>query len=369
MSTPEPAPARSIDTDLDIRRGRRTRGIAKASVGMLLLLLGLLLLRLAGVAAFPLSSWAGAAIVTLLVMAVLWLIPRFSLDGRLTWDPHYVFVPMAAAAGLLSLYVYIAPELRVLPLLAWPTALLFMVGLVGFMGVMATSVLMALGYLYAIHLLVQQGAPLSMTREAGIAFGFLAIAAYAGVVFQRLRRQRSEMRHLRRQLSEQALTDSLTGLPNRRQLEDILGSEVERVRRYGGQCCLAMIDVDHFKTYNDTLGHPAGDAALRELAHVMRRHLRMTDVLARFGGEEFALIMVNTPKSEAVHAIDRLRATIEEYPFRDEHVLPEGRLTFSVGVSSCPTDTTEYHDLVKLADDALYRAKRAGRNRVCAAGE
>ncbi|HUH11763.1 MAG TPA: GGDEF domain-containing protein [Longimicrobiales bacterium] len=368
MSTPEQVQVRQPAADPASRKERRTTGVAKATGGMLLLLGGLLLLRLVGVASFPLASWGWASLITAAVMTTLWLIPQVGLDDRLTWDPHYVILPLILTAALLNLYVYIAPELRVLPLLAWPTALLFMVGLVGFVGVMGTSLAMALGYLYAVHLLVQQGAPLSMVREAGVAFGFLAIAAYAGTVFQRLRRQRSEMRQLRRQLSELALTDPLTGLPNRRQFEDILVSEVARVGRYGGQCCLAMIDVDHFKTYNDTLGHPAGDAALRELAQVMRRHLRVTDVLARYGGEEFALIMVNTPKTEAVHAMDRLRATIAEYPFRDEHVLPEGRLTFSVGVSSCPTDTTEYHDLVKLADDALYLAKRGGRNQVHAAG-
>lgn len=353
----------------DGRKAMRTRGIARAATGLFLLLGGLLLLRLLGLTDFETSGWIWALFATAIALGVLWLIPQAELDEKLIWDRHYVVVPLLVVALLLNLYVYIAPELRVIPLLTWWVGLLFMVGLVGLVGVMGTSTFMALGYLGTVWLLERQGAEVVMAREAGIALAFVALSAYAGGVFQRLRRERSEMRKLRRQLSELALTDPLTGLPNRRQFEDILSSEVARVRRYGGQCSLAMIDVDHFKTYNDTLGHVAGDAVLRELAQVMRRHLRVTDVLARFGGEEFALIMVNTPKAEASGAVDRLRTTIEEYPFRDEHVLPGGRLTFSVGVSCCPTDTTEYHDLVKLADDALYHAKRGGRNQVRAAGD
>lgn len=367
------SPARLFTTELPesvrARKTLRIRGVARAAGGLFLLLGGLLFLRFLGVTEFEISRWLWAVFATGIALGLLWFIPQAEWDERLRWDPHYVVLPLIVVSLLLNLYVYVAPGFRIVPLLAWWVALLFMVGLVGIAGVMLTSAIMAVGYLLTAWLLERQGFPLTMVREAGVSFAFIVLSAYAGGVFQRLRRERSEMRQLRKQLSELALTDPLTGLPNRRQLEDILSSEVARVRRYGGQCSLAMIDVDHFKTYNDTLGHMAGDAVLRELAQVMRRHLRVTDVLARFGGEEFALIMVNTPNSEAAGAVDRLRATIEEYPFRDEHVLPGGRLTFSVGIASCPSDTTEYHDLVKMADDALYHAKRSGRNRVCTAGD
>jgi diguanylate cyclase (GGDEF)-like protein len=179
-----------------------------------------------------------------------------------------------------------------------------------------------------------------------------------------LRRERAERRALREKLNEMAITDPLTGLYNRRHFEEILRAEISRIRRYGGHCSLAMIDLDFFKNYNDTLGHLAGDALLKELAALMMTHLRVSDVFARYGGEEFGLIMINTPRDEAILAMERLRVMVEGYPFRGGSIQPFGRLTVSVGVAGCPEDGLEYEDLVRKADAALYAAKRLGRNRV-----
>ncbi|HET8647700.1 MAG TPA: GGDEF domain-containing protein, partial [Vicinamibacteria bacterium] len=193
---------------------------------------------------------------------------------------------------------------------------------------------------------------------------FMLSSIYAGVVFERLRRERREMQGLRRRLGEMAHTDPLTGLPNRRQFESVLHAELAALRRYGGQCAMAMIDVDFFKQYNDAHGHVAGDELLKTLAEVMRSQVRASDLLSRYGGEEFGLIMSRTPKAEALRSVERLRAVVEAYAFKDEHTQPGGSLTISAGLSAAPDDGTDFDGIVRRSDDALYAAKRNGRNRV-----
>jgi diguanylate cyclase (GGDEF)-like protein len=270
---------------------------------------------------------------------------------------------------LLALYVALAPELRFITLLGWFVALLFMAGLGGFRAVVGLSALMCVGYFLVVVFVESQGYPLSLTFEAGVSGSVFVIGVYAGFVFERLRSDRQEMRELRRRLSQMALTDALTQLPNRRHFEDVLRAELDRVRRYGGRCAVAMVDVDWFKHYNDSVGHLAGDTLLRELADVMRRELRLHDMVARFGGEEFALIMINTSKADALLILERLRIDVQEHPFRHRDIQPVGRVTVSAGLACFPEDGTTYDDLLKSADDALYAAKRAGRNQICLAEE
>src|SRR5690606_9374438 len=217
-------------------------------------------------------------------------------------------------------------------------------------------------YMAAIYINFREGYPISIGLETATIGTFLVVCLYAAVVFERIRRDRMETRALRRRLIELALTDPLTGLPNRRRFEEMLRTELARIHRYGGQCSLVMIDVDYFKTYNDALGHLAGDVILKELAQLMRRELRASDFLARYGGEEFGLIMTNTPKDVAYHAVDRLRRIIEDHAFRGTHVLPGKRLTISAGVATAPHDAGSYEERVQCADGALYAAKREGRN-------
>lgn len=349
------------------RRRARERGVLLATVGLFIALFAVLALRLLGYSGIPLATWGLAVAVTLVVQGVLWLIPRAGWDERLTWDRHYLILPMLAAALLLNFYALLAPEARILVLVGWVVALLFMAGLAGFIEVVLLSAAMTAGYLIVVRLLVERGFPLHITYEIILAATFIAVSIYAAVVFERLRRERRDRRRLREELARLATTDSLTDLPNRRRFEEILAGELERIARYGGNCTVVLLDVDFFKNYNDALGHVAGDRVLRELAALMRHHIRASDIAARYGGEEFGLIMVNAPKAEAFAAVDRLRAIIEEHPFPDEHVQPEGRLTISGGLATCPDDTRDFDTLVKLADDALYEAKRLGRNRVHAA--
>ena len=153
-----------------------------------------------------------------------------------------------------------------------------------------------------------------------------------------------------------SVTDQLTGLLNRRYIEERLMEEVKRSNRHGYPMSFIMLDVDHFKSYNDEFGHPAGDEALRIVAAVVRDTLRGADVAARFGGEEFAVLLPQTPRPEAAMIAERIRANIAAADF------PCRRVTVSVGVATCTDELCTTDGIVLAADKALYAAKHAGRN-------
>jgi diguanylate cyclase (GGDEF)-like protein len=165
-------------------------------------------------------------------------------------------------------------------------------------------------------------------------------------------------------LARLAETDGLTGLHNHRSLQEHLQREIERSRRNRLPVSLLMIDVDHFKQYNDRHGHPAGDEVLRQLARLMDGDRRANDLCARYGGEEFVMVLVDTEKSTAVTMAERLRRHVAEHDFPHADTQPGGRLAISVGVAAYPADATSAAALVEAADKALYQAKRLGRNRV-----
>jgi diguanylate cyclase (GGDEF)-like protein len=346
------------------KRRAKENGILLATSGLLLVLAVALGLRLARLTEFGFVHWGGALALTLAVQGALWMVPRRGWDARLTWDPHYIYVPMLAAALLLNVYLSLIPTARFIILLVWFVAALFMAGLAGFRDVVLLSGFMALGYLAVLNQLFARRVPLSLAFEYTFVGAFVVSSAYAGLVFERLRRERVEMRGLRRRLGEMAHTDPLTGLPNRRQFESTLQAELAEVKRYGGQCSMAMIDVDFFKQYNDAHGHVEGDVLLKTLADVMRAQMRATDLLSRYGGEEFGLIMSRTPKAEALRSVERLRGVVEAYAFKNEETQPGGRLTISAGLAASPDDGADFDTIVRRSDEALYAAKRNGRNRV-----
>jgi diguanylate cyclase (GGDEF)-like protein len=346
------------------RQRIKQRGTLLAATGLLLALVGTGSLNYFGFHTISLTGFFVGLAATILVEGGLCLAVRLGWDDAIKWDPHFVYVPMIGATGLLTLYIYLAPSMRQVLLMAWFAAPIFMAGLIGFAGLFSLSALMAVSYFGTVAFLARTGVALSIPFESVLTLIFVCINVYTGVVMERLRRERAERRVLRARLAELAITDPLTGLYNRRHFEDILRAEIGRIQRYGGHCALAMIDLDFFKNYNDTLGHLAGDALLRELAALLRGQMRVSDVLARYGGEEFALIMINTPKDEAQAAMERLRTLVEEYPFRGGSIQPFGRLTVSVGIASCPVDGVGYEEIVHKADGALYAAKRMGRNQI-----
>ncbi|MDE2599339.1 MAG: diguanylate cyclase [Rhodocyclaceae bacterium] len=178
---------------------------------------------------------------------------------------------------------------------------------------------------------------------------------------RRLELANRQLSHLNAELHEQATQDFLTGTHNRRAFNTLLNSELERVKRYGGDLSLGLIDIDYFKRINDSYGHEVGDQALKFLVQNIGQRMRRSDVLARLGGEEFVLLMPNTSAVEAVRVIDRMREAIAALPMPG--LTPELRLTFSAGVTGWRPGIDD-HALLNAADAALYAAKGSGRNRV-----
>jgi diguanylate cyclase (GGDEF)-like protein len=179
-----------------------------------------------------------------------------------------------------------------------------------------------------------------------------------------LARERTELQGQNDALTAVSRRDPLTGLGNRRALEEDLELLEARVTRYGHSYCMALIDVDHFKSYNDTYGHQAGDHVLAAVANELGRQARAGDALYRYGGEEFLCIFPEQSLESGTTAVQRMRAGIEQLGV--PHVRnPIGVLTISAGLAVLdPGITGSAADLLRNADEALYRAKELGRNRV-----
>ncbi|MHB1846656.1 MAG: GGDEF domain-containing protein [Deltaproteobacteria bacterium] len=165
---------------------------------------------------------------------------------------------------------------------------------------------------------------------------------------------------------ELSLTDPLTGTANRRDLFARLELEVTRAQRFGNDLSLIMIDVDHFKDYNDRNGHPAGDEVLKGIAAALTRTVRKVDTVARYGGEEFAILLPQIRREEALAVAEKVRRSVEQIEFPHARLQPGGRVTISVGLAHYPTDAQDLSQLLKRSDAALYAAKSGGRNRVVA---
>ncbi len=171
---------------------------------------------------------------------------------------------------------------------------------------------------------------------------------------------------LREALREQSIRDPLTGLYNRRYMQEMLTQHLSRVTRQLHPLGLIMIDIDHFKSFNDAHGHAAGDALLRELGRFLQSHVRLEDIACRYGGEEFILIMPEASLEVAQRRAEQLRAEAKELRVRDAGLTIEG-VTLSLGVAVHPLHAQTTDSLLRAADAALYRAKQEGRNRVVVA--
>jgi diguanylate cyclase (GGDEF)-like protein len=190
------------------------------------------------------------------------------------------------------------------------------------------------------------------------------IAVLAGQLSQMrfdLRAQKGELSEALERIRVLATRDELTGLPNRRHAQDLLAIEATRSRLERVPLCLCLMDLDHFKQVNDTLGHAAGDEVLRSVARYAAPLLRETDVLARWGGEEFLLLLPDTHPADAERVVERLRERLGSIETWRER--PELRVTFSGGITA-HRHGESMQDTIARADDLLYRAKTAGRDRV-----
>jgi diguanylate cyclase (GGDEF)-like protein len=161
--------------------------------------------------------------------------------------------------------------------------------------------------------------------------------------------------------------DSLTGALNKRRLQQRLGDEIHHAERETQPLSLLLIDIDHFKNYNDTNGHIEGDAVLRRIGQILRSAVREDDAVARYGGEEFVILYPAATKAQALKLAESLRKAVESEEFAHGGKQPLGRVTISGGVATFPEDSRTSVELIRSADQALYEAKAEGRNRIVAA--
>jgi diguanylate cyclase (GGDEF)-like protein/PAS domain S-box-containing protein len=170
---------------------------------------------------------------------------------------------------------------------------------------------------------------------------------------------------LREKLREQATLDVVTGLYNRRFLDESLARELHRALRRKSPLCVAMLDLDHFKRFNDTFGHEAGDALLREVGQLLRDKVRKSDISCRYGGEEFVLVFPDSSLEDTRLRVEEIRALVKALELRHgDQAL--GKVTVSAGIAQASADGSKPNELLRAADEALYAAKQAGRDRVVA---
>ena len=167
---------------------------------------------------------------------------------------------------------------------------------------------------------------------------------------------------------ERAFIDDVTEVYNARFLRQAIEHEIQRAERYGKQLCVVFLDLDRFKLVNDQHGHLVGSQVLRRLSQVLLQCIRQVDTLARYGGDEFTILLVDTAIEEGLAVAERIRRTVAATLFEGSRDVPI-RLTLSVGVAAYPTHGREHEVLLDLADKAMYRAKSLGRNCTCSAAE
>jgi diguanylate cyclase (GGDEF)-like protein len=160
------------------------------------------------------------------------------------------------------------------------------------------------------------------------------------------------------------VTDGLTGLFNHRYFQEKLEDALNVCSERSVPCCVVLLDIDYFKKYNDTFGHPEGDNLLKQLSVILRQNTRETDLVARYGGEEFVIVLPNTSTQKGKEITERILDQIRQYPFKGYEQMPKGCVTVSAGIACFPTDGEHKALLIERADHALYKAKEMGRDQV-----
>jgi diguanylate cyclase (GGDEF)-like protein len=220
--------------------------------------------------------------------------------------------------------------------------------------------------LSALLVAASNGINATFERMLSLAWQQETMARELGQITNSLRERNRQLQEARRQLTDLANVDELTRLGNRRLVNQVLRDELRRARRGGTSIAVVLIDVDFFKAYNDTYGHPAGDEVLRRLGEVLRRaSARAGEVVARFGGEEFIAVLPGATVDDAIRVAQRLQRLTDDENIPHAASDVADRITLSQGVAVLnPDGDTDVPTLIGRADEALYRAKRGGRNRI-----
>ena len=199
-----------------------------------------------------------------------------------------------------------------------------------------------------------------------VGFSVLLLFAYltSAYLSQNLKESEEKFHELLVKFRDQSVTDGLTGLYNQSHFFLLLNLQFERFKRYHKPFSVIIFDVDHFKNYNDSSGHIAGSEALRRVGQLMKKVFRASDILAKYGGDEFVIILPNSDKVGAFLGAERIRETVENEHFEGGKTQPLGKVTLSLGLASCPEHGSTTQEILDKADKALYVAKKTGRNKV-----
>jgi diguanylate cyclase (GGDEF)-like protein len=202
-----------------------------------------------------------------------------------------------------------------------------------------------------------------LTTMAGFNFILLFTYFISAYLSRNLRENEEKIRDLLQKSQEMSVVDGLTNLYNQTHFFLLLRLELKKSQRYHKCFSIIMFDVDHFKNYNDNNGHLKGSQVLKQVGDIMRRCFRSSDILAKYGGDEFVVILPQSDKVGAFLAADRLREVVEVEPFEGREKQPLGKITLSLGISSYPEHASSVEELLDCADKALYSAKNTGRNK------
>lgn len=352
--TPEPPRTPELHQALRLRRF----GMASSTYG-----LGLLLLVLS----WQLRLFPGAALAQ---VAVLFLVTNLGLllAFATKWnqrfeDPSLTVVQVCLGVTMVAVIQVLGRDVQ---FVAAPFySVLFVFGMLKLSARDLTGVVAYVLVSYGIAMLLRYrlyAEALDLRVEVISAVLVVTCSVWLAVAACYISNLRARLRSSLQQIATLATRDALTGLSNRRQIDLDLEASIAHVQRHGGTLCLALVDVDHFKSVNDRFGHTVGDQVLTTVATCLAASLRAADRVGRFGGEEFLVILPATTMAEANSLLQRLRARMETV-----QALPSGErpVTASFGLAAWRGNETA-GDLVRRADQALYRAKDAGRNRVVA---
>ncbi|HSG75229.1 MAG TPA: GGDEF domain-containing protein [Burkholderiales bacterium] len=350
--------------DEQARQSLRLRRYLMGAGTSLLVAASLLLWHWFGL--LPLKIAIGGAALIGFFIVLFYGMFRSGLNQRFR-DPSLTSEMIVAALMTLAYLMYHAASARDALSLFYLVALLFGVLRLGTARLLVLA-LIALaahaGVLFATGALQGQGARANWLQLAALAVvlpWFAVMGGYVNGLRLRLSESNRRLKEAADRAEEHAIRDVLTGVHNRRHLLDMLQREIARAARLGRPLSVCMIDIDHFKSINDTLGHAAGDTVLRHFAVLASSGLRAMDVFGRFGGEEFMLILPDTEASGAAATAERLRSSVERREFPG---LPaQRRVTVTIGIAAHLKGESG-EALTARADGALYRGKHAGRNQV-----